>query len=138
MLTGLFYMVGFHTNINKTVGMNCQSCPLDVRHSDMAYTRQMMGVVLSFQERKQERVRCPECATDLVMGSMSTHRQAQYGNSQGPQWEATPNPPQPGFYRVLFPWVYELVDYPVEGCRGGRRREPTSGFSSCTATCRTR
>ena len=51
-LTGLFDRVGIQTNINKTVGMACQSCYIVVGHLEVAYTQRMMGVGSYFWEQQ--------------------------------------------------------------------------------------
>ena len=67
-LTGLFDQVGLQTNIRKIVGMVCRPCwAADVR-SDEAYTRQMIGKGLSFKERHQEWVLCPESGKEMSKG----------------------------------------------------------------------
>ena len=48
---------------------------MTVRKLGAAYTRRMMGVGPYFQEIQQERVRCSECAVDLVTGVRVAQRQ---------------------------------------------------------------
>ena len=50
VLTGLFYRVGLHTNINKIVGMVCQPCHIVGVHLEMAYMRRITGVGPYFWE----------------------------------------------------------------------------------------
>ena len=60
VLTEMFDRVGLQTNVNKTVGMVCQTCYMAGGHSGAAYGRRMMEVGTSFWERQREWVRCPE------------------------------------------------------------------------------
>ena len=119
MLTGLFDSVGLHTNTNKMVVMVCQHCIMYGRHLEADYTRRMMGVRPSFHERHQERVRWPDCATDLVAGFLAEKHQAHHGTIWVLQWEDNPPPPDPGLYSISFPRVTRFLECPLGGC-GGR------------------
>ena len=56
VLMGLFDRVGLHTNVDKMVGMVCQTCYIVSGHLEASYTWQMTDVGSSFQELHQERV----------------------------------------------------------------------------------
>ena len=49
VLKGMFDRVGIQTNFNTTVSMVCHPCYMDGRHSEVAYTRRIVGVGLSFR-----------------------------------------------------------------------------------------
>ena len=57
-LTGLFNQVGLRKNVRKTVGVVCRLCRSSRVRSDKAYTRQMTGKGLSFEEWQQEWLLC--------------------------------------------------------------------------------
>ena len=63
------------------------------------------------------------------------HLHAHPDTSQGPKWESTPPPPPyPRLYRVSFPQVSGLVDFPVEGCGWRTSTYNNLRFTSCTST----
>ena len=68
--------MGLHTNVNKKVGVMCQPCGIFVGHSEVAYMWKMMGVGPYFWEMQMDRVQCPECKMDLVVGLLAAHHQA--------------------------------------------------------------
>ena len=78
ILTGIFGRVGLQTNVQKNVGMVCQTCRSVRVREDEAYKRQMAGEGRSYQERQQERVQCTECRKDLVRGSLAIQLRTQH------------------------------------------------------------
>ena len=85
-LVGLFDRVGLKTNVGKTVGMTCRPCPAAGNQSEETYGRLMMGEVLTYLERKRERVECRDCGKEMAMGSLDTHRMSQHGKTKERRW----------------------------------------------------
>ena len=56
MLTGIFFWVGVHMNVCKTVGMVCRPFRAPRVWADEAYISLMTGEGRSFKDRQQERV----------------------------------------------------------------------------------
>ena len=54
VLTGRFDRVGLRTNINKMVGMVCQTCQMSGAHSEVEYRRRLTGVGPSFHKMQWE------------------------------------------------------------------------------------
>ena len=85
-LVGLFDRVGMQTNVGKTVSMTCIPCPEAGNQSEVAYGRKMTGEVLTYLERKRERVECKDCGKGMAARSLDTHRMAQHGKTKGKRW----------------------------------------------------
>ena len=89
-LNEIFDHVGLLTNLDKTVSMECHPCSTLGDHLADSYGLQMAGEGLSFQDHMLQRVRCPECDTELAVGSLEAHQQGQHVVAQG---DLTPPPP---------------------------------------------
>ena len=109
VLTVLFDRFVLHINTNNTVGIVWQPCCMDGGHSEGAYKRRITGVGTSFRERQQEQVKCPECASDLLLVSLVAHLHNQHGVSWSTHWDITPPPlPRSRIYRAYFPRAYKI------------------------------
>ena len=73
VLTGLFDQVGLQTNGGKMVSMACRPCHTYHTWSTEDYTRKVTGRGLSYKERINQRVHCPECRFNLAAGSLAAH-----------------------------------------------------------------
>ena len=119
-LTELFGRVGLHTNVVKTVIMDCKTCLAIGGPYAEAYGIRMMGEGQTYRYRLRQRVYCPDCEADLVAGSLASHRQAQHGVDQWGLKE--PHPPHPmdevRNYRISFSRAARNIACPVGGCTG--------------------
>ena len=89
--------------------------------ADKAYTRGMIGVGRSYQERQRERVRCIECGKDLVRGSLDAYCQNQHGIAKVVSIQegcGVGGEDKPKTYRMAFPKKAGHRHCPVEGCSG--------------------
>ena len=69
------------------MSMSCQPCHeigghVIGGHSTDAYSLSMMGEGLTYHKRLRQRVLCPECDVELVVGFLETHWQVHYGLGQ--------------------------------------------------------
>ena len=76
-LIGLFDWVRLSRKVQKNLGMVCQSGRVVGVWLDKAYKHRMTGEGRSYQERRRERVQCPECGKYLERRSLATRRQTQ-------------------------------------------------------------
>ena len=73
MMMGIFDNVGILTNVNKMAVMVCQIYWMYGVHLEEDYTRRMLGVGPSVQERQRESFRCPYFVEDLAAGLLVAH-----------------------------------------------------------------
>ena len=89
--------------------------------ADKAYTRLMIGVRRSYQERQRERVRCTECGKDLVRESLDEYCQNQHGIEKLvliQEGYRVYGEDKPKTYRMEFTENAGARHCPVEGCSG--------------------
>ena len=60
------------------------------------------------------------------------------GEDRCPQWTTQPTTTYPSLYRVSLPRATGSIGCPMGSSRGGQRRAPTLGYTSCKATCGTK
>ena len=112
ILTGKFDQVALRTKMGKMVGVACQPFSTTGRHSTEAHVLWMAGDGRTIKECVCLHVRCPECKSELVAGSLATHRQVHHEVGRG-EAERDPPPPTlhhspPGYpqtYRISISWV---------------------------------
>ena len=76
--------------MGKMVSMTSQPCCAIGGKSLDTYSLRMVGEGLIYWKRLCQRVRCPNCNTDLAAGSKVTHRKVQHGVGQGYLIETPP------------------------------------------------
>ena len=82
-LTELFDRLGLHTNVAKTVIMECQPYRALRGNLAEAYRIRTTGEGHYFWYRIIQRVRCPNCDVDQPMGLLEARQQGQHGVARG-------------------------------------------------------
>ena len=83
--------MGLRENVGKTAVMLCNPSRTVSNQSEEAYKRRMTGTGLTFQDYQKPRVRCPDCAADLVVDSLALHRHTQHIVGMSEQRETPPH-----------------------------------------------
>ena len=73
VLVGLFERVGLHTNVGKTVGMTCRTCPAAGNQPEVAYGHKITGEGPTYGKRQKKRVECGDWGKEMAAGLLEAH-----------------------------------------------------------------